>query len=142
MPGSHIAQFALALVVGVCVLAWWKGGPAERFGAALFFINIFFFIGIGYVAPPSMMPVLLLVDDAVTAMGLLVVTLRFGSLWLGGAMLFYAAQFTLHSFYFVTERKPDAFHAIVNNAIFVGVVICLGIGTAMSILRRRAHRRR
>ena len=42
---------------------------------------------------------------AVLALGLLAVTLRYGSLWLGGAMLFYAAQFTLHSVYLVAGRS-------------------------------------
>jgi hypothetical protein len=140
MPGSPVAQLALALVVGVCLLSWWKGGPAERLGALLFFINIFAFIAIGFVAPQSAMPVVVLVDDAVTALGLLLVTLRFGSLWLGGAMLLYAAQFTLHSFYFVTERQPDTFHAVVNNAIFISVTVCLAAGTTMSVRRRMAAR--
>ena len=34
-------------------------------------------------------------------------TIRYGRLWLGGAMLFQAAQFSLHAFYLVTDRSQD-----------------------------------
>ena len=53
-----------------------------------------------------------------------------------GAMLLYAAQFTLYAFYFVTERPIDRFHAIVNNLDFSGITWCLVIGTAVAWRRR------
>ena len=52
---------------------------------------------------------------------------------MGGAMLFYAAQFGLHSYYMVTERPTrDYFYVLVNNINWNGVVWCLIIGTAMA----------
>ena len=52
-------------------------------------------------------------------------------------MLLYAAQFTLHSFYFVIARPVDFFHATVNNLDFLLVIICLGVGTFVSVRRAR-----
>ena len=141
MPTSHVAQFALGLVVGVCIFAWWKGNLPERLAALIIMLNSVIFIAGGYLAPSSMQPVLLLADDALTAVGLLAITMRYGSLWLGGAMLLYAAQFTLHSFYFVTDRPTDVFHAYANNIDFLGVILCLAVGTIVAMRRRAAERR-
>ena len=136
MPTSPTALIVLALGLAICLLACWKGGPAERLGALLILINTVAFIGAGYVLPKSTLTILLLADDALTALGLLAITLRYGSLWLGGCMLFYAAQFTLHSYYFVTERPSDGFHAIVNNINFLGMILCLAVGTAATWRKR------
>lgn len=56
-------------------------------------------------------------------------------------MLLYAAQFGLHSFYLVTERKNDWFHAVANNLIFLSVSISLAVGVLGAWLRRRRTRR-
>ncbi len=136
-PSDPIIFALAALWLSVCVAACWKGGPAERLGGLILIVNTVVFSVAGYVLPSSAMGILLLVDDGLAALGLLAITLRYGSLWLGGCMLFYAAQFTLHSFYFVTERTPDRFHAIVNNVNFLGMVACLGVGTASTWIRRR-----
>ncbi|HEX5262761.1 MAG TPA: hypothetical protein VFW13_04505, partial [Phenylobacterium sp.] len=82
--------------------------------------------------PVGIQPIAELVIDGLAALALLAVVLIYGSLWLGGAMLIYAAQFTLYAYYFVTERPNDRFHAIVNNADFVGITLCLVIGTAVA----------
>ena len=88
--------------------------------------------------PVGSQPVGELIIDGLTAVGLLGVVLLYGSLWLGGAMLLYAVQFSLHAFYFVTERTPDRLHAILNNIDFSGIIGCLVIGTAVA-WRRHAR---
>jgi hypothetical protein len=123
--------------LAVCLLAFWKGDRAEQLGALLLVLNSVAFIGLALVLSPSTTAVLLLADDGLTALALLAITLRYGSLWLGGVMLFYAAQFTLHSFYFVTERAPDRLHAIINNFDFVAMMMCLAVGVSSSWRRRR-----
>ena len=45
-----------------------------------------------------------------TALCLLVIAVRYASFWLGGVMLLYAAQFSLHAFYLVTSRPIDIDH--------------------------------
>jgi hypothetical protein len=84
-------------------------------------------------------PTLELVGDGLTAIALLVLLIIYGRLWLGAAMLFQAAQFALHSFYLVAERKHDLFHAVVNNLNFLGIMLSMAIGTVMALRRRRAR---
>ena len=80
-------------------------------------------------------------NDGLTALLLLGVTIRYGALWMGGVMLFFAAQFSLHSFYLVTERPHDFLHALINNIDFSGIILCLIAGTVVAWRRRlRADR--
>ena len=131
-----IVFVALAVVFAGCVFSLWKGGPAERTGGAIVLANTLLVLIAALVLPEASQPIAELVVDGLTAMGLLVVVLRYGSLWLGGAMLLYAVQFSLHAFYFVTERTPDHLHAVVNNVDFSGIIWCLVIGTAVAWRRR------
>jgi hypothetical protein len=124
------------LVVAGCCLAFWKGGPAERIGGGVILTNLVLLWFANLANPTASSGVFGLVVDGLTALGLLIVVLRYGSLWLGGAMLLYAAQFMLHAFYFVTERPKDNLHALINNTNFIGVMICLIFGTLLTWRRR------
>jgi hypothetical protein len=131
--------FGIALLgLAGCGLALLRGGPAERLGGGVILANLVLLWFANLANPTASSGVFGLVVDGLTAIGLLIVVLRYGSLWLGGAMLLYAAQFTLHSFYFVTERPKDDLHAIINNTNFLGVMICLIFGTLLT-WRRRAR---
>jgi hypothetical protein len=144
---SEIESVAIYLLqtfggLAVCLFALWKGGSPERLGAGLIVVIVVLQRTIAAFMAPSAFPVIQLVCDALIGVGLLAVALAYGSLWIGGAMLLYAAQFTLHSYYFVTERPNDLFHAIVNNLIFIGVLLCLALGTVISwVQRARAAKR-
>ncbi|MFN3511963.1 MAG: hypothetical protein ACK41C_02895 [Phenylobacterium sp.] len=137
----HVAFWAvfIVLLLGTCGLAIWKGGPAERYGALLilFFALLWEF---GRLLPPSFapwMPLVQLVGDGLTAVGLLVVAMRYASLWLGGALLFQAVQFSLHSFYLVTGRPIDMLYLLINNVNLYAILGCLALGTAMSWREQR-----
>jgi hypothetical protein len=67
---------------------------------------------------------------------LLGVTLRYAAPWMGAVMLFYAAQFALHSYYLVMQLPNDFWHALINNVNFSGTTLCLIIGTAVTWRRR------
>ena len=136
MPTSLAVWIFSLTGLGVCLFALWKGGAAERIGAWCILANLLTSMVSATFLSPDLVPVGQLVIDAATAVGLLIVVLRYGSLWLGGAMLLYAAQFTLHSYYFVAARAPDYFHAVANNLDFLAVIICLGAGTVMAMRRR------
>lgn len=117
------------------LFALWRGGAAERATALVVLANVV--VGeVGSWLAPSIDPAIRLVNDGLTALALLVITVRFSTLWMGGVMLFYAAQFTLHSFYLVTDRKPDNLHALINNVDFSGITWCMVIGTAVAWRRR------
>jgi hypothetical protein len=132
---SAIAADILGLLT--CLFAFWKGGTAERIGAAIILLNI-----VTYIPNETLFhyPMWNLVIDAVTAIALLAVAVRYASFWQGAVMLLYAFQFSLHAFYFVTERPRDTFHVIANNAIFFAVCACLISGTALAWRKRIAER--
>jgi hypothetical protein len=131
-----IVFVALAVVLAGCLFSVWKGGHAERIGGVIVLSNTLLVWAIAMFGTASVQSVAELVVDGLTALGLLAVVLIYGSLWLGGAMLLYGLQFTLHAFYFVTERAPDRLHAIINNLDFSGILWCLVIGTAVAWRRR------
>jgi hypothetical protein len=133
-----IVFVAMALVLAGCLFSLWKGGTPERIGGAVVLANTAVVLFIGLFVASGSRAVPELVVDGLTAMGLLAVVLIYGSLWLGGAMLLYAVQFTLHAFYFVTERAPDRLHAVLNNLDFSGIILCLVVGTAV-VWRRRTR---
>ena len=141
MPTSPIVLGLIALTLGISLLALWKGGPAERIGAALILTNALL-SNVGDLLFPDAIPaVVWLIGDGLTAVGLLVVAVVYASFWLGGVMILYAALFSLHSFYFVTGRPIDLFHARANNADFLGISICLAIGTIIAWRRRIKNRK-
>lgn len=140
MPASPVVQFLIVFGVLACLLSLWKGGVAERVGGmAVLTNNALTLIGanvftddVSYLAG--------LVLDGVTAIGFLVLTMMYGRLWLGAAMLIYAAQFALRSYYLVMQLEPDLLHARVNNLNFLAIILCILTGTGIA-WRRRVVRR-
>jgi hypothetical protein len=81
--------------------------------------------------------VLQLAGDFVWAVGLLILVVRYASLWLGLTMLLQAVQFSLHAYYLVMELPHDLLHAWINNLDEVGISVCIVVGV-VSAMRRRA----
>jgi len=141
MPTSHIVQLLIAFGLLACLFSFWQGGTAERIGAALVLASIAFSFFGGKLLPKDVFLIAQMIGDATVALGLLALTLRYASPWLGGAMLLYAAQFALHSFYFVTQRPNDLFHAMANNINFALVIWSVIIGTVVAWSKRRQRTR-
>jgi hypothetical protein len=117
--------------------AFWKGGAAERLAAVVVGVNLLIGTFAQWVAPADV-EMIRLSNDGLAAVAMLVITVRYGALWMGGVMLFFAAQFSLQSYYLVTDRPAtDYFYALVNNVDWNGVVWCLIIGTAVAWRHRR-----
>jgi len=124
-----------------CLFAMWKGGRAERAAAIAVMVNIV--VGqTGHYLAPALDDQIRLINDGLTALVLLGVTVRYGALWMGGVMLFYAAQFAMHSFYIVMQKQPDYFRALINNLDYLGIVSCLIIGTLVAWRHRARVRAR
>jgi hypothetical protein len=133
---SPIVAGLTVLVIGACAFAFWKGGQAERLGAAVILTNLALSWAANGIHYRAFYEVFGLVLDGLTAVVLLVIVLRYASGWLGAVMLLYGLQFTLHAYYFVTQRPFDHLHAVVNNSDFMGVVWCVVIGTALAWRKR------
>jgi hypothetical protein len=122
-------------LIGVLFAAW-KGGVAERMAALVVVANMVLGIVV-HKLTPGIEGGFRFANDGLAAIALLAITLRYGAPWMGGVMLFYAAQFSLHSFYLVTGRPDtDYLHALVNNINFSAITWCLIIGTAVAWRRR------
>ena len=136
MPEFDLRLFINVFSIMGAGFALWKGGPAERMSASVVILNVAIGQSGQYVAPESD-EVIRLVNDGLTALVLLAITVRYGAPWMGGVMLFFAAQFAMHSYYLVTERPTgDYLNAVVNNVNFTGIIWCLIIGTVVAWRRR------
>jgi hypothetical protein len=131
MPDLSVRLLINVFSVLGAPFALWKGGRAERAAAAIVIANALLGEAFHWLLPSSE-DVVRPLNDGLTALALLAVTLRYGALWMGGVMLFFAAQFSLHSFYLVTERPNDYWHALINNIDFSGIIWCLIIGTIVA----------
>lgn len=136
MPTSPIVQLLILFSLSGVVFALWKGNTAERLAAGVVVTNMA--LGLLFHALlPQIEGILRFANDGLAAVTLLAVTLRYGAPWMGGVMLFYAAQFSLHSYYMVSGRpETDYLHALVNNLNFGGITWCLIIGAAVAWRRR------
>ncbi|MCR5874186.1 hypothetical protein LRS10_08445 [Phenylobacterium sp. J426] len=138
MPTSPIVQLLLALIVLGCAFGVWKGDLPERVGALIILLNAALTLAVGGLLDDHVGYLFNMVLDGVTAVAFLLMTTQWGRLWLGAAMLIYAAQFALRSYYLVTDRPHDNLHALINNANFMALVICVVVGTIVAWRRRAA----
>lgn len=135
-PFLFLAQNLVSLLA--ILFALWKGGLAERLAAAVVAANLVIGLSATFLAPDST-GLVRLGNDGLAALALLAITLRYAAPWMGAVMFFYAAQFSLHSFYLVTERSDqDLLHAVINNIDFAGVLLSLIAGVFMA-WRHRAR---
>ena len=125
----HLLEFA---IVAVTALSWWRGGWAERIGSSAYLLASVLVFLLQRTIGMAGLGVSLLVLDGIVGLVFLALALRFTSLWLGGAMLLQAAQFSLHAYYFVVGRQVDLLFAVVNNVVSWGVLLAILIGTIVT----------
>ncbi|MDR3507249.1 MAG: hypothetical protein P4L64_05045 [Caulobacteraceae bacterium] len=130
----------MALIV-TSVFAWWKGGPPERLGTLLLAAS---WLGtdltralLGQLMPTA----LLFASDALVSTGFLIIAVRYSSLWLGMAMLFYASAFALHAVQFDDADAPRwhgmIIYLLLNNILNYLVLLTLAAGTCATMAQRR-----
>ena len=134
MSPVTLAAALLVFSFTTCLFAFAKGGAPERIGAAVILANL---IAGGVNEALLHDQRIILCIDGLTAVALLVVAVRYANLWLGMVMLLYGLQFSLHAYYFVSERPRDMLHVAINNADFFAVSLCLGAGTIIAWRRRQ-----
>jgi len=131
------------LLLSACVFAFRRGGAPERAGASLILllavvtaVGDLFAYANGLRFHEAFLVGRMVLEGAL-ALGFLALAIRFTSLWLGGAMLFQAVQFSLQAAYFVLERAHDDLYVTINNIDFFGILACLTAGTLAASRRRR-----
>jgi len=134
-PIYVLSQAAAVLTVA---FALWKGDQATRAAAVSYAIlDVATFLirpRVGDVSSET----ILLVIDFFCAVAFLLLAVRYASLWLGAAMIFQAAQFSLHAYYLVMELPHDLLHAWINNTDDWGILISIVVGTVLAIRRRQS----
>ena len=115
--------------IGVVVLAWWRGGAAERLAATLLITSTVLTKLIFMTLSPSAQALGFLALDGALALGFLILSLRFVKSWLGIAMVLEGVQFSLHAYFLVADQPLNMIYAAVNNVVTGGVLICLLVGT-------------
>jgi hypothetical protein len=137
--GYHILFYVgMAAALGVGVFGLWKGDTPVRYAVlTLLTVELATFIINPKVGDVGGESVLLVVDFAFAVI-LLVLAVRFASLWIGAAMILQAAQFSLHAYYLVMELPHDRLHAWINNTDNWGILISICLGTILAIRRRKA----
>src|SRR5690242_16809039 len=113
---SHYLWESLRVVLWLTMaFALWKGDRAVRIAAiVIVLLDVATFLIRPKFGDTSGETILLTVDFG-CAVVLLFLAVRYANLWIGAAMLFQAAQFSLHAFYLVMDRKHDPLHAWINN---------------------------
>src|SRR6185312_15954673 len=123
---SPLATIVVGFNLLAALIAAWQGDRAARIAGAVSGFNSVSLVIYGAITGNSQIgEVLELAGDLVWAVGLLMLVVRYASLWLGVTMLLQAVQFSLHAFYLVMERPHDLIHAWVNNLNEVGISICI-----------------
>ena len=135
-----------------CIFAAWKGGPSERLGAAV--------IGCTWLLSLITYPLLIMASgrsgyfmapyfafgiDALGAVGLLVVALRYSKLWIGLAVLIQALALAIHAGYLMSDGPTSGVGAVVYisrvNLLGAALILVLFGGTVAAWLRNeRANR--
>lgn len=133
MSISAIACYGAIFVAAAT--PWVRGAAPERLGGMFNLAAALAVLWIQATWGTAEGQMLFLAVDGVLALGFLGLALRYTSLWLGGALLFQAAQFSLHAFYLVTHRPFDLVHAIANNVDSCGIAVCIVVGALATPVR-------
>lgn len=140
MYTSPLPLIGWGATLAVFALAWWKGGPPERYGASLKMATSLIALVIHIVLKQESISGALLVADGVLAVGFLLLAIRYASLWTGACMILQAGQFSLHAWYLVAELERDRFYAVANNLVTLGILVCILLGTIVAWRRKATVR--
>lgn len=131
-----IAPLLWILMIATVLLAWVRGGPAERAGSTMMLIGSVAVVIIHFLAPPEPQALALLIGEAALAVGFLLVAMRYLSPWLGLAMLLQAIQFSLHAYYLIGEKPHDYLYRAINNFNTFAILLIILAATVISAFRR------
>jgi len=136
MSGHILAEILRAIAWTAMAAAIWKGDTAVRVAGASFLILDISAILINPRVGDVSSETITLALDFACAVIFLLLAVRYANLWIGAAMIFQAAQFSLHAYYLVMELPHDRMHAWINNLDDAGILICIVTGTVLAIRRR------
>ncbi len=123
----------------VCILAWWRGAAAEKYGSLVILIaNLIANIAMTLTYPRFPGFSMCAIDFAL-ASTLLFIAFKYSSIWLGGAMLLQSIALCLQAFDFVGDGPSITVHYVVNDGISYTMIACLVAGLVGSWRARAAR---
>jgi hypothetical protein len=138
---SIYSQLSFVALFGCCGLAFWKGGPAER-GGAILICGTWLAAMLGLaVERQYVLAIPFLLSDAVLAIGLLILAIRYSNWWMGAAMLLQAIGLSFHAAYFAADqseisKKALHFYVMGKNLSSWGMLLVILIGTLAAWRKR------
>ncbi len=124
--------FGPALLLAVCAFAWLKGAPAERYGSLLILaLNVLADIALA-LAYPRFPGLILASLDFTLAGGLLLLAVRYSSVWLGLAMLLQSVSLCSHAFLFDGFGLGPAQRVELNNGVSYMMLVCMVVASTIS----------
>jgi hypothetical protein len=135
------SPIVLGLVVLSVAFALWKGGAPERIGALFNGVICLGVTLVQAVIHESLGTLPILIADGMLAVGFLVLAIRYGSLWLGAAMLLQSMAFTMHSALLLDMVHAGAAYYAAMNIMSLGVLLSIMLGTAYAWVVRRGTAR-
>ena len=129
----------VTLIAGVCVFAIVMGGAAERLGAICIIAANAVAEFVMLVSNWRYSASSIFVIDFILAICLLLVAIRFGSLWLGAAMILQGIALCAHALIQMGDEIPARIHLYLNNSLTYLMLGCIMLGTLANIRRRRRN---
>jgi hypothetical protein len=144
MLHSIISQIGFLWMSAVCLFAFFKGGFVERAAAAVVSLSWALTLALSFVLSGlfsrQVEEFTFLGVDALTAIALLALALRFAKLWLGGAMLMQSAELALHGAVMAEWGLSFRDYMIWNNLLTTGLLLIIAYATAVFWCRRSRRR--
>ncbi len=141
MSHALFVQLEFVLTIGACAFSLLKGGVAERWGATLIvgdYVLAEIAVLLSYPHFPTSINFAL---DFALAVALLIVAIRFSSLWLGGAMLLQSIALCSYGFAASGDGLHNRSYVILNNGLSLLMLACIVSG-AVGSWRKRIKMRR
>ncbi len=137
-----ISQIGLILLVGTCVFSWIKGGEAERLAAVAIAITWIVSMAAQTLISPQGLnrEIALLIIDGLFAISLLVISVRYSSLWLGVAMMLQSGAIACHALILGQEISGRTYFICLNIA-GASMLCAVVVATFVSIHARSHHKR-
>lgn len=138
--GSIAAQIGLLTLVGTCLFAWAKGGSGERAGAAAVAVAWIGSLAVQALLPRGIHAIPLLLFDVALAAALLIIAIRYSSLWLGAAMLLQGFVLAVHAEALSDSDTRNMTYVVVLNLASYVMLLAIIASTAGAWIKRNKAR--
>lgn len=136
MPAHSLVELEVMLTLFSCAFSLFKGGEAERIGAVLI-LTSYIFDDIAFaIARPTFPTLVVFWADFVLALSLLIVAIRYSSLWLGCAMVLQSVDLCSQGLTFSGDGLAAEGQLWLNNGISMLMLCCIVLGSLASWRRR------